>query len=97
MQKVLNRQPLRPNDGAAMWDLSRDMRRCEMVLSQMGFLADMDSTDNLLHIQQLLPIHLQSEWTKRAHRMMKQGIAPSFRVMVDFVEEAAQLGTNMFG
>eukprot|EP00057_Strongylocentrotus_purpuratus_P002697 XP_003725052.1 PREDICTED: uncharacterized protein LOC100888496 [Strongylocentrotus purpuratus] len=97
MHKVLNRQPLRPNDGAAMWDLARDMRRCEMVLSQMGFSADMDSTDNLLRIQQLLPIHLQSEWAKRAHRMMKQGIAPNFRMMVDFVEEAAQLGTNMFG
>ena len=97
MKKVLNRTPLRPNDGEALWDLARDMRKCEIVLSQMGYAADMNSSDNLLRIQQLLPIHLQSEWAKRAHRLMKRGIAPNFQMMTDFVEEGAQLSSNMFG
>ena len=66
MTKVLNRQPIKPNDGAALWDLTRDMRKCEMVLSQMGFQADMNSSANLLQIQKLLPVHLQAEWAKRA-------------------------------
>ena len=71
MKRVLNRTPLRPNDGEALWDLARDMRKCEIVLSQMGYSADLNSSDNLLHIQQLLPIHLQSEWAKQAHGLMK--------------------------
>ena len=97
MTKVLNRQPIKPNDGAALWDLTRDMRKCEMVLSQMGFQADMNSSANLLQIQKLLPVHLQAEWAKRAHQLMKRGILPSFTGMTDFIEEGAQLSSNMFG
>ena len=33
LQKVLNRPQIKPNDSAGMWDLSRDMNRCEAVLS----------------------------------------------------------------
>ncbi|XP_072181493.1 uncharacterized protein [Diadema setosum] len=58
VMKVLSRQQIRPNNGAALWDLTRAMRRCEMVLSRMGFRADTDSSDNLLRIQQLLPRHI---------------------------------------
>ncbi|XP_054752108.2 uncharacterized protein LOC129257739 [Lytechinus pictus] len=97
INKVLNRQPIRPNDGAALWDMARDMRRCEIVLSQMGYSADMNSSDNLLKIQQLMPIHMQSEWAKRAHNMMRNRIAPNFSMMVEFVEQGAQLSSNMFG
>ncbi|XP_072164399.1 uncharacterized protein [Diadema setosum] len=97
MRKVLSREQIRPNDGAALWDLTRAMRRCEMVLSHMGFQADMDSSDNLLRIQQLLPMHMQAEWAKRAHTMMKQRVSPTFSMMADYIEECAQLSSNMFG
>ncbi|XP_071491771.1 uncharacterized protein [Diadema antillarum] len=97
MKKVLSRQQIRPNDGDALWDLARDMKRCHMVLSQRGYGADMNSSDNLLSIQQLLPLHLQAEWAKRAHSMMCKGVVPNFEVMTAFVEESAKLATNMFG
>ncbi|XP_072168946.1 uncharacterized protein [Diadema setosum] len=97
MKKVLNRQQIRPNDGNALWDLARAMRRCEMVLSHMGYRADMDSSGNLLQIQQLMPVYMQTEWAKRAHNMMKRGITPTFNMMADYVEECAQLANNMFG
>ncbi|XP_030828101.1 uncharacterized protein LOC115919169 [Strongylocentrotus purpuratus] len=97
MKKVLNRAPLRPNDGTAMWDLCRDMQRCQMVLGQMGYTADMNSSDNLLHIQQLLPVHLQSQWAIKAHQMMEGSTVPSFEHMAKFIENSAKLANNMFG
>ncbi|XP_063967618.1 uncharacterized protein LOC129271341 [Lytechinus pictus] len=97
MKKVLSRQPIRPNDGEALWDLARGMRKCQMVLSQGNYRADMDSTENLLRIQQFLPVHLQSEWARRAHSMMTRFMAPTFEAMTMFIEESAQLSSNLFG
>ncbi|XP_071490096.1 uncharacterized protein [Diadema antillarum] len=96
-EEVLNRLQVKPNDEARLWDLARDMRRCQMVLSQMGYSADMNSSDNLLKIQDLLPMHLQSEWAKQAHRMMNNRVCPSFESMTEFIEQSAKLASNMFG
>ncbi|XP_033102416.1 uncharacterized protein LOC117105400 [Anneissia japonica] len=46
LKKVLNRPQIRPNDGPGMWDLGRDMRRCQTVLEQMSYSADMNSFRN---------------------------------------------------
>ncbi|KAJ8035402.1 hypothetical protein HOLleu_22625 [Holothuria leucospilota] len=62
--KILNREPIQPNDGQNLWDLARQMRTCEIILNQLRHVANMNSTDTLLKIQQLLPIYLQSEWAK---------------------------------
>ncbi|XP_041461181.1 uncharacterized protein LOC121412436 [Lytechinus variegatus] len=97
LKKVLNRPQVKSNDGAGMWSLARDMQRCQMVLSQMGYMANVNNSDNLLKIQQLLPIHLQSEWAKQAHRLMENNAVPTFEVMTTFVEKAAKLANNMFG
>ncbi|KAJ8032089.1 hypothetical protein HOLleu_25508 [Holothuria leucospilota] len=95
--KILNREPIKPNDGQNLSDLARQMRTCEITLNQLGYVANMNSTDTLLKIQQLLPIYLQSEWAKKAHSMTKNKVEPNFTHMTEFLEQAAHIASNMYG
>ena len=95
--KVVNRPAVRAGEGGSLWDLARDMRRCQMTLTQMGYTADLSSTDNLLKIQRLLPVYLQSKWATTAHKLMEGRVVPNFSHMTDFVEEQAKVGSNAYG
>ncbi|XP_071483331.1 uncharacterized protein [Diadema antillarum] len=97
LDKILKRSQVKQNDHAGLWDLARDMKRCGMVLAQMGYLADANGSETLLKIQRLLPVHLQAEWARRAHAMMVRCVVPNFDLMTTFVEESAQLASNIFG
>ncbi|XP_038062679.1 uncharacterized protein LOC119733173 [Patiria miniata] len=97
INKVTDRQPIRPNDGAGLWELARQMRKCQVTLSQIGYSADMNSSDRLLKVQRLLPIHLQSEWAKRAQIMIQGNMEPNFSHLTDFIEQKAKIASNMFG
>lgn len=97
INKVTDRQQIRPNDGEGLWQLARNMRKCQITLSQIGNSADMNSSDNLLKIQQLLPIHHQAEWAKRAQSMIQSHNEPNFSHMTDFIEQKAKIASNMFG
>ena len=68
-----------------------------MTLTQMGYTADLSSTDNLLKIQRLLPVYLQSKWATAAHKLMEGKVVPNFSHMTDFVEEHAKVGSNAYG
>ncbi|XP_071476616.1 uncharacterized protein [Diadema antillarum] len=97
LDKILKRSQVKQNDHAGLWDLARDMKHCGMVLAQMGYLADANGSETLLKIQRLLPVHLQAEWARRAHAMMVRCVVPNFDLMTTFVEESAQLASNIFG
>ncbi|XP_063957438.1 uncharacterized protein LOC135154607 [Lytechinus pictus] len=88
LEEVITRSPLRVTDSQGLWDLARDMRRCQMTTSQMGYSADMSTTDTLLKIQHLLPVHIQSKWANRAHSLMEQSVMPNFSHLTDFIEES---------
>lgn len=97
LEKVTDRSSLRATDSQALWDLARDMRRCQMTTSQMGYSADMSTTDTLLKIQHLLPVHLQSRWASRAQSLMEGSVMPNFSHLTDFIEDSAKVASNVFG
>ncbi|XP_063968368.1 uncharacterized protein LOC129265564 [Lytechinus pictus] len=97
VERVLKRSHIRSSDSQALWDLARDMRRCQITTSQLGYTADMSTTETLLKIQELLPIHLQGQWASKAHSLMEQAVIPNFSHMTDFVEQAAKVASNVFG
>ena len=97
LRKVTNRGQIRQNDGSALWDLARDMRKCQITLSQLGYNADMNSSENLLKVQRLLPIHLQAAWAKKAQRTIESKQEPSFAQMTEFMEQNAKTASNMYG
>ena len=62
-----------------------------------GYNADMNSSENLLKVQRLLPIHLQADWAKRAQTTMESRREPSFLQMTEFVEQKAKTASNVYG
>jgi len=97
LKKVLNRPQIRPNDGHGLCELAREMSACQITLEQMGHTADMNSGDNLLKIQGILPVQLQARWADRAEGLLTHGVEPSFRHMADFVDRQAKVANNLYG
>ncbi|XP_038061114.1 uncharacterized protein LOC119731899 [Patiria miniata] len=97
LRKVTNRGQIRQNDGNALWDLARDMEKCQITFSQLGYNADMNSSENLLKVQRLLPVHLQADWAKKAQGTIECKREPRFAQMTEFIETKAKTASNMYG
>ncbi|GAA47330.1 hypothetical protein CLF_100228 [Clonorchis sinensis] len=50
----------------ALRKLLRDVHRCEIALTQLGYIADLNCSINLKRIIKRLPRHLQRQWAKLA-------------------------------
>ncbi|KAJ8049471.1 hypothetical protein HOLleu_02233 [Holothuria leucospilota] len=97
VDKVVNREPITPNDGKGLWDLARQMRKCQITLSQLGNVASMNNADTLMKVQNLLPLYLKKEWAKRAHGLIQICVEPQFGHMTEFLEQSTQIANNMYG
>ena len=96
MADLVNRKPLKPNDGEALWDLISCMQRCQITLSQMGYVNDLNSTSNLLKVQELLPIYFQTGWARLAQTILSER-EPTFSDFLNYLESQAEIACNMFG
>ncbi len=61
------------------------MQNCALTFVQMGYEADINSSDNLVKIVRRLPIHLQSNWADRAGTLTIAGIEPTFVHLAGFL------------
>ena len=93
---MLSRKRISNGDGEGLWDLVSAMKKCEAILSQMGFVNDLNSTSTLLKIQSLLPIGMQNGWADKAHDILEKR-EPTFSDMVKYIEKRAEVSCNMFG
>ncbi|XP_033107720.1 uncharacterized protein LOC117109467 [Anneissia japonica] len=96
MSELLDRKRISAGDGDGLWALVSSMKKCQVTLSQMGYVNDLNSTSNLLKIQMLLPIGMQNAWADKAHDLLQKG-EPTFLDMLDFLEKKAEVSCNMFG
>lgn len=97
LEKVLEREQIKPNDGKALWDLARQMRKCHITFQELGQTANLNSSDTLLKVQRLLPLYLQSKWAKTAYHLLNGGVQPQFSHMTEYVEQSAQVANNVYG
>ena len=82
---------------AALQSLSRQMLKCELMLSQMGFDADLNNSETLLGLMDRLPPYLQRKWTECAESIFRVGKRPCFSDLTTFVQQSADTANNMFG
>ena len=73
------------------------MQNCALTLVQMGYEADVNSSDNLVKVVKHLPVHLQSKWADRAGSLTLAGTEPTFMDLAGFVEEEALLANTTYG
>lgn len=63
----------------------------------MDYTADLNSSDNLLKIQKMMPIYMQSDWANQAQRVMTKGVVPNFSNVTEFVEDHARVCNTIHG
>ena len=95
--KIVDGPQLKATDVVGLSDLSVEMQNCALTLIQMGYEADINSSDKLVKIMRRLPVHLQSKWANTAGQLTLRGIEPTFSHLAKFVEERATLANTMYG
>lgn len=92
-------QSIKATDSAALQSLSRQMLKCELMitLSQMGFDADLNKSETLLGLMDRLPPYLQRKWMAHAETIFRVGKRPCFSDLTAFVQQSADTANNMFG
>ena len=73
------------------------MQNYALTLTQMGYEADINSSDNLVKIVKRLPVNLQSKWADEAGNLTLTGIEPTFSHLAKFVGGKAMLASTMYG
>ncbi|VDP01825.1 unnamed protein product [Schistosoma margrebowiei] len=89
IDKMLNIPAIKGTDPYDLRRLSREMHICELTLTQMNYLSDLNSTK--------LPLHLEREWVKVACRILKTGREPSFKDLCEFVKEQSDIANTRYG
>ncbi|XP_014675114.1 PREDICTED: uncharacterized protein LOC106815198 [Priapulus caudatus] len=97
ISEIVDGPPLQGNDGKGLQRVADDMRRCELVLTQMGYQADMNNTENLRKIVRRLPFHIRARWVDKADRFLEAGVEPNFAHLTEFVEERARVANTAYG
>lgn len=95
--KTVEGPQIKNRDVTGLSDLSVEMQNCALTLVQMGYEADVNSSDNLVKVVKCLPVHLQSKWADRAGSLTLAGMEPTFMDLAGFVEEKALLANTTYG
>ncbi|XP_071963462.1 uncharacterized protein [Antedon mediterranea] len=98
MHELTNRNPVRANDADSLWDLIASMKKCFVTLTKLGYTNDLNSTTNILKVQDLLPNHLQTTWIKKAHDILtSENREPGFKDLLSLLVKNAEISSTMFG
>ena len=92
--KIVEGLQIKNTDATGLSDLSVKMQNCALTLVQMGYEADVNSSDNLVKVVKCLPVHLQSKWADRAGSLNLAGTEPTFLDLAGFVEKALLANTT---
>ena len=73
------------------------MQKCQITLSQLGFVSDVENSENLRKIVRRLPLHLRTKWADIAYTIYEIGREPSFLDLSKFVDERARVASSIYG
>ena len=96
IKEIVEGPPL-TNDQSALSDLAHEMKKCSLTLNNLGYLADLNNSSNLLHIVRRLPNHIRNKWIERADVIIEQGSEPTFDELTAFLMRRARISQNMYG
>ncbi|CAH8290201.1 unnamed protein product [Schistosoma bovis] len=97
IDKMLNIPAIKGTDPYNLRRLSREMHICELTLTQMNYVSDLNSTKTIECMFLKLPLYLQREWVKVACRILKTGREPSFKDLCEFVKEQSDIANTRYG
>ena len=84
-------------DAPSLTELANDMQRCQMTLSQLGYVSDINSTDTLMSVVERLPFHIRTKWAEYAYKITKYaGGEPQFSHLTQFIQERAEVASATY-
>jgi hypothetical protein len=72
VDNLVNGRAIKNNDVMGLMNLSLHMEKCHITLTQLGFMSDVNNTENLRKIVRRLALHIRSQWVERASSDLKQ-------------------------
>ncbi|CAH8466083.1 unnamed protein product [Dicrocoelium dendriticum] len=85
------------DDSEALSRLSLKMESCYVALSQMNYMADLDSIATIERIVRFLPSALQSRWARVADSIVQEKREVRFCDLAAFVATEARVARSRFG
>ncbi|VDP45688.1 unnamed protein product [Schistosoma curassoni] len=73
IDKMLSKPAIKGTDPDNLRRLSREMHICELTLTQMNYVSNLNSTKTIERMFLKLPLHLQKEWVNVECRILKTG------------------------
>ena len=87
-----------PNDVEGLLKYSSDLNLTFVVLSQLQYASDINSTETMTSCVKRLPFNLVNSWVKQAPRIsLNQDRDPNFYDLVKFVEAHAEVANTYYG
>ena len=89
---MINGQPIRGEDGAALQKFSILLTRCSNTLREIGSLNRLENPDSLRKIVDQLPYPLRLKWCDLVDSInQKEGRDPNLKDITDFVEAKSRV------
>ncbi|XP_053376745.1 uncharacterized protein LOC123527045 [Mercenaria mercenaria] len=88
---------VKASDVDKLSQLALEMQKCEITLSQLGFISDVSNSENLRRIVKRLPMHLRTKWVEVAHAITESGREPCFTDSTKFVDEKSRVACSVYG
>ena len=100
LKLITNGPQIKPMDGSGLQRFARQMQNCELTLdvdAKMGWSEDLNNGETLLRTVDHLPQFMQLQWAEKAESILKSILKAIFADRTRFVEDKANVATNMFG
>jgi len=90
VDKVTNGPPLRQNDRKGLQAFGDELNDCAMTLNSIGYIDEINSSDNLRKIAERFPHHLKGKWLERVRAIREVGRRPRIDDIAVFVTQSAR-------
>ncbi len=80
-----------------MEELLRQMRSCQITLTQLGRSADLDCVPNLTRVVKRLPKPIQIKWAEIAESLLSIGKEATFEDLLALVERRVSIASTEYG
>ncbi|KAK3744012.1 hypothetical protein QZH41_004822 [Actinostola sp. cb2023] len=99
VDRVINGQPIRAEDGPALQKFSILLTSCNNTLKEIGYLSRLENPESLRKIVDRLPYSLKLKWREAADSITQKGKRdPTMKDMTEFVEARSRVANHpIFG
>jgi hypothetical protein len=94
IRNVINGVQIKASDSAGLLAFADQLMECETTLDAIGYLDEVNSSDNLRRVVERLPYHLKAKWLERAQDLLEAGKRPRLNHISEFVMTRAKSANN---